>query len=66
MSTSNILTTSQFSPPYRRCWLEQAFTNPEEITQSREKQMEIDLLKHLAYLNLKEEKFMEFSELNTS
>lgn len=28
--------------------------------------MEIDLLKHLAYLNLKEEKFMEFSELNTS
>ena len=56
ISTSNVLAISQFSPTFERCWLEWAFTNPGEITQSREKQMEIDLRQHLAYLNLKEKK----------
>jgi len=50
ISTSNVLAISQFSPTFERCWLEWAFTNPGEITQSREKQMEIDLRQHLAYL----------------
>ena len=55
ISTSNFSRTYHISVfTYKRCWVERAFTNPEEITQSREKQMEIDLLKHLAYLNFKE------------
>lgn len=33
--------------------MEGAFTNPEEITQSGEKQMAIDLFRRLAYFNLK-------------
>lgn len=64
--TSDVLCTSEFSPTYKRRWLERAFTNLDEITWSGGKQMAIDLFRHLAYFHLKKKKFMGFSELNTS
>lgn len=64
--TSDVLRTSQFSPTYKRRWSEGAFTNPDEITQSGEKQMAIDWLRHSSYFHLKKKKFMEFLGLNTS